>query len=81
MTNEQFNAAEIKWAHAILAKPAYTMPNGKQSHEVAYTVLNAAIDRFPTLKNQINAYGSWSYRAPYNREFLGATPPKAGQDY
>ena len=58
MTNEQFNAAEIKWAHAILAKPAYTMPNGKQSHDVAYTVLSKAIDRFP-VQNKVNANGAW----------------------
>jgi len=58
MTNKEFSNAEITWAEGILAQPAYTMPNGKNSHAVAYAVLNKALDRLPTT-HQVNAYGQW----------------------
>ena len=45
MTANEFTRAEIDWAQSILAKPVYTMPNGRSSHEVAYEALNNALDR------------------------------------
>lgn len=45
MTNAEFNLARVKWANDILSKPAYIMPNGKNSHDVANDELNAAHDR------------------------------------
>ena len=41
MTQDQFNKAEAQWAHGILAQPAHTMPNGRDSHDVATEVLEA----------------------------------------
>lgn len=58
MTPAQFNVAEIKWADALLARPAYVMANGRSSHQVAYEVKAAAIDRMLD-QNRVNAYGQW----------------------
>ena len=58
MNQSQFNQAEITWAKNILARPPYTMHNGKQSHAVAHEVLNALIDRLPALA-RVNAYGQF----------------------
>lgn len=59
MTTNEFTKAEIEWAHSILARPSYTMPNGKPSHQVAYEVLNRALDhRIET--GLISAYGQWA---------------------
>lgn len=45
MTNVEFIRAEIGWANGILARPAYVMPNGRDSHDVAQEVKDAALDR------------------------------------
>jgi hypothetical protein len=45
MTKAQFNLKSAEWARGILSEPAYTMPNGKNSHDVARLELNAAMDR------------------------------------
>lgn len=58
MTSAEFNRAEIDWANGILAQPAYTMPNGKSSHQVAYEVKAKAIDRMVEA-GRINAFGQW----------------------
>ena len=34
----------IDWAASILAKPEYTMPNGRYSHDVAYDIIETAED-------------------------------------
>ena len=58
MNQSQFNQAEIQWSKNLLAAPPYTMPNGKQSHAVAYEVLNALIDRLPD-QARVNACGQF----------------------
>lgn len=45
MKVNEFIRAEIEWAKSILAKPEYVMPNGRQSHQVAYSVINKAMDQ------------------------------------
>jgi hypothetical protein len=58
MTPAQFNLAQIKWANALLAQPAYVMPNGRSSHDVAYEVKATALDRMLD-ENTLTAYGQW----------------------
>ena len=58
MKTNEFTNAEIEWAQGILAKPSYTMPNGKPSHQIAYEVLNQALDRRIEI-GLISAYGEW----------------------
>lgn len=58
MTNKEFSSAEVAWAKNILAQPAYTMPNGKDSHAVAYEVMSKVLDRLPKT-HRVNAYGQW----------------------
>lgn len=58
MTTNEFTRAEIDWANSILAQPVYTMPNGKPSHQVAYEVLNRALDR-RIETGLISAHGRW----------------------
>lgn len=58
MTNKEFSSAEVRWAKGILAKPAYTMPNGKDSHEVAFSVIGKVLDRLPET-HRVNAFGEW----------------------
>ena len=58
MTNSAFNLMLVEWAKGILAQPAYIMPNGKSSHDVAYEELNKVIDRLP-VENKVNAYGQF----------------------
>jgi len=58
MTTNEFTKAEIEWANGILAQPVYVMPNGKPSHQVAYEVLNQALDR-RIETGLISAYGEW----------------------
>jgi len=58
MTKAEFNLAEKSWAERILSAPVYTMPNGRRSHDVAYEVLNAALDRMIE-ENSLTAWGSW----------------------
>ena len=58
MKTNEFIAAEIEWAQGILAQPVYTMPNGKPSHQVAYEVLNQAMDR-RIETGLVNAHGQW----------------------
>ena len=59
MTKAEFNLAEKSWAERILSAPVYTMPNGRPSHDVAYEVLNAAIDRMIE-ENPVTVYGRWT---------------------
>lgn len=59
MTLSKFNLAEIKWADALLAQPAYVMANGRSSHDVAYEVKAAALDRMIE-QNTLTADGRWS---------------------
>lgn len=59
MTTNEFTKAEIEWAQGILAQPAYVMANGKPSHQVAYEVLNQALDR-RIETGLISAYGEWA---------------------
>ena len=59
MTSAEFNLAELAWADSILAQPAYTMPNGKSSHQVAYEVKAAALDRMIE-QNTLTVDGRWS---------------------
>ena len=61
MTNSQFNLAEKAWAEKILDEPSYTMANGRQSHDVAYGVLSAVMDRMID-ENHLNAAGQWTVR-------------------
>jgi hypothetical protein len=35
MTQHEFLKGQVKWAEGILAAPAVTFPNGRNSHEVA----------------------------------------------
>lgn len=58
MTPAQFNLVEIEWADALLAKPPYTMPNGKSSHQVAYEVKSKTLDRM-VFENRLTADGRW----------------------
>lgn len=58
MTKSQFNLATIEWAKSILAQPAYTMPNGKNSHDVAHLELSKVMDRLH-FENKVNAYGQF----------------------
>lgn len=58
MTNKEFSSAEVSWAKGILEKPAYTMPNGKDSHAVAYAVMGKVLDRLPET-HRVNAFGQW----------------------
>ena len=59
MTKQEFNKSEIAWAQNVLEQPEYNMYNGKSSHQVAYEVMNRAMDRMVE-QNQITAYGQWS---------------------
>jgi hypothetical protein len=58
MTPAQFNLSELEWANALLDKPAYVMPNGRSSHDVASEVKATALDRMLD-QNTVNAYGQW----------------------
>lgn len=44
MTESQFHLATIEWAKGILVQPAYTMPNGRNSWEVANEAADSAQD-------------------------------------
>lgn len=45
LTEESADAAvQAEWADAVLAKPAVTLPNGRDSHEVAGEALDQAED-------------------------------------
>lgn len=58
MRQSEFNLAEMQWADALLAQPAYTMPTGRSSHDVAYEVKAAALDRMIE-QNTLTADGQW----------------------
>ena len=58
MTKNQFNLNEIAWAKKLLSEPAYIMPNGRKSHDVAHEVMSKALDRMLD-HNRINAYGQF----------------------
>ena len=58
MTNSKFNLAEKAWAEKILFEPSYTMPNGRLSHDIAYEVLNKALDRMID-ENRLASDGTW----------------------
>lgn len=44
MTESEFHLATIEWAKGILSRPAYTMPNGRNSWEVANEAADKAHD-------------------------------------
>lgn len=52
MTKAKFNLSEINWAKKILSQPAYIMPVGKNSHELANDVMARAMDRM-VLENPV----------------------------
>jgi len=58
MTKSQFNLIEMDWAKKVISEPTYVMPNGRKSHDVAYEVLNKALDRILD-ENHLNAHGQW----------------------
>jgi hypothetical protein len=58
MTKSEFNLEIIKWAEGILSQPAYIMPNGKNSHDVANLELCEVIDRLP-FENKVDVYGNF----------------------
>ena len=63
MTKAEFNLYEIDWANRLLSQPAYTMPNGKDSHTVAYEVKNKAMDRM-IMENPLRHNGTtWEFCA------------------
>jgi len=62
MTNSEFNLAEMSWAKKIISEPPYVMPNGRLSHDIAYEVLDKALDRMID-ENHLNAVGQWTVRA------------------
>lgn len=55
---KEFINSQMAWAKGILAQESYTMPNGKNSHRVAYEVLNTCLDRMP-YTHSINAFGNF----------------------
>ncbi len=58
MRQSEYNIAELKWADALLAQPAYVMANGRSSHDVAFEVKAAALDRMIE-QNTLTADGRW----------------------
>jgi hypothetical protein len=58
MKNSEFNLAEKTWAEKLLSEPVYTKLNGRQSHDVAYEVLNKVLDRMIS-DNRLTADGQW----------------------
>ena len=58
MTKNQFNLNEIAWAKKLLSEPPYIMPNGRRSHDVAYEVMDRALDRMLD-QNRVNACGQF----------------------
>ena len=45
MTKAEFNIWSVEWAKKILSQPAYIMPVGRDSHELANDVMARAMDR------------------------------------
>ena len=54
---------------------------GYTSQQVNVMSLNETTDALKTLGYNFKANSPFKNKAPYNPEFLGAQPPRAGQDY